>query len=119
MATTNYKLPTITGNMAADVVRDMNALAEATDGAIKKAVDGVDLSTVTQQIGAVDQRVTTHLAEMAIHKTSEAIRNESTSALRTEVVGSLPTSNLDKGRIVFLDSANEPSFKGYDGGKWV
>ena len=63
MATTNYNLPTITGNMTADVVRDMNALAVATDEAIKEAVDGVDLSTVTQQIGDVDQRVTTHLAE--------------------------------------------------------
>lgn len=67
MATTNYNLPTITGNMTADVVRDMNALAEATDGAIKEAVDGVDLSTVTQQIDAVDQRVTTHLADKAKH----------------------------------------------------
>jgi len=35
MATPNYNLPTISGNMAADVVRDMNALADATDGAIK------------------------------------------------------------------------------------
>ncbi|MDC6266654.1 hypothetical protein [Lysinibacillus fusiformis] len=35
MATTNYNLPTITGNMTADVPRDMNALAEATDDAIK------------------------------------------------------------------------------------
>ncbi|WP_427110848.1 hypothetical protein [Lysinibacillus xylanilyticus] len=35
MATPNYNLPTISGNMAADVVRDMNALAEASDSAIK------------------------------------------------------------------------------------
>lgn len=34
MTTTNFNLPMITGNMTADVVRDMNALAEATDGAI-------------------------------------------------------------------------------------
>lgn len=61
MATTNYKLPTITGNMTADVVRDMNALAEATDTAIKEAVGGVDLSKIEQ----VDSRLTAHLDESA------------------------------------------------------
>lgn len=44
MATTNYNLPTITGNMTADVVRDMNALAEATDDAIKSVSDQADSS---------------------------------------------------------------------------
>lgn len=63
MATTNYKLPTITGNMTSDVVRDMNALAEATDSAIKEAVDGVDLTEITQEIGKVDTKLTQHLAE--------------------------------------------------------
>lgn len=62
MSTPNFGLPLITGNMTANVPRDMNALAEATDIAIKEAVDGVDLSSVTQQIDAVDQRVATHLA---------------------------------------------------------
>ena len=38
MATTNYGLPIITGNMTADVVRDMNALAEATDGVIEQVI---------------------------------------------------------------------------------
>ena len=51
MATPNYNLPTITGNMTADVVRDVNALAVATDSAIKDAVDGVD------------SRLTAHLDE--------------------------------------------------------
>lgn len=35
MPTTNYNLPTISDNMANDVVKDMNALASATDSAIK------------------------------------------------------------------------------------
>lgn len=65
MATTNYNLPTITGNMTSDVVRDMNALAEATDGAIKQAVEGVDLSQITQEVSKVDTKLTQHLAEIA------------------------------------------------------
>lgn len=86
MATPNYNLPTITGNMAADVVRDMNALAEATDSAIKEAVDGVDLSTVTQQINVVDQRVTTHLATDAttMQKGHVKLSSSTTSTSETE-----------------------------------
>lgn len=68
MATTNYNLPTITGNMTADVVRDFNALAEATDTAIKVAVDSVDLSQIEQEISAVDTKVNEHLADYAQFK---------------------------------------------------
>jgi len=50
MATPNYNLPTISGNMTADVVRDMNALAEATDTAIKEAIDNVDLSGINTKL---------------------------------------------------------------------
>lgn len=50
MATPNYNLPTISGNMTADVVRDMNALAEATDSAIKEAIDNVDLSGINTKL---------------------------------------------------------------------
>lgn len=60
MSTTNYNLPIITENMANDVVRDMNALAEATDSAIKEAVDNIDLS-------AVDTKISTHLADDVNH----------------------------------------------------
>jgi hypothetical protein len=37
MATTKLGLPTITGNMGADVVRDLNALANAVDGKVAVA----------------------------------------------------------------------------------
>ncbi|WP_336638378.1 glycine-rich domain-containing protein [Lysinibacillus fusiformis] len=50
MATPNYNLPTISGNMTADVVRDMNALAEATDSAIKEAIDNVDLTGINTKL---------------------------------------------------------------------
>lgn len=64
MATPNYNLPTISGNMTADVVRDMNALATATDGAIKTAVGSIDLTKIDQ----VDSRLTAHLDETMPHK---------------------------------------------------
>jgi hypothetical protein len=70
MATTNYNLPTITGNMNADVVRDMNALAEATDTAIKQAVGSVDLSVVEGEIADVSNDLTAHLADGVKHITS-------------------------------------------------
>lgn len=50
MTTPNYNLPTISGNMTADVVRDMNALAEAADSAIKEAIDNVDLSGINTKL---------------------------------------------------------------------
>lgn len=60
MATPNYNLPTISGNMSADVVRDMNALAEATDSAIKEAIDNVDLT-------AVDTKISQHIDDDVNH----------------------------------------------------
>lgn len=89
MATPNYNLPTITGNMTPNVVRDMNALAEATDAAIKEAVDGVDLSQVTQEITAVKTDLATHKGEEASltgkgHvQLSDSVTNSSTSTAAT------------------------------------
>lgn len=60
MATPNYNLPTISGNMTADVVRDMNALAEATDSAIKEAIDNVDLS-------GINTKLDTHIVDYVKH----------------------------------------------------
>ena len=61
-----------------------------------------------------------HLADYTQYKDEapKDIRADSTTALRTEVVNSLPTE-ANKGQIVFLDDTEEPSFKGYNGGEWV
>lgn len=64
MPTPNYNLPTITGNMTADVVRDMNALAVATDSALKGIGDGKADSTDLSQL---QTQVTTHLNDMTRH----------------------------------------------------
>lgn len=52
MTTPNYNLPLITGNMTSDVPRDMNALADATDGAIKSVANqsGTNLSQHAQEL---------------------------------------------------------------------
>lgn len=57
MPTINLGLPLITGNNNADVVRDMNALANEIDIKVPKKQDVVDVST----------DLTTHKAEDAIH----------------------------------------------------
>lgn len=56
--------------MTADVVRDMNALAEATDSAIKGAVDGIDLSEIEQ----VGNRLTDHLEDNMPHSFMDGIK---------------------------------------------
>lgn len=60
MPTENLGLPTISGNMTADVVRDMNALAEAVDAAA--GVDGSlasksDLGAIDVKLDKIDQGV--------------------------------------------------------------
>ncbi|MED1906106.1 hypothetical protein, partial [Cytobacillus firmus] len=77
MATTKLSLPTISGNLTADVVRDMNALAEAVDskagaahGLATLGADGkvpstqlnVDTSTL-----ATKQEVAEHQADYVKH----------------------------------------------------
>ena len=98
MATTNYNLPTITGNMNADVVRDMNALAEATDAAIKTAVDGVDLSAVEGEIATVSGDLATHLADKAnphgVTKSQVGLGNVENYGVATQVEAEEGISDL-------------------------
>lgn len=62
MPTENFNLPLIADNMANDVVRDMNALAEATDEALKGLGDSKADSTVLETL---DNKVTQHLDDEA------------------------------------------------------
>ncbi|WP_393965829.1 hypothetical protein [Exiguobacterium sp. S22-S28] len=51
MPTTNFNLPKIENTNTADVVRDLNALADAADVAIKTAKDKADAAVPTSQKG--------------------------------------------------------------------
>jgi len=95
MATPNYNLPTISGNMAADVVRDMNALAEATDSAIKEAIDNVDLS-------AVDTKISTHLADDVNHIRSAV--DTGTANAKVVTLNPVPTMYKDLMGITFKNA---------------
>lgn len=95
MATPNYNLPTISGNMTADVVRDMNALAEATDSAIKEAVDNVDLS-------AVDTKISTHLADDVNHIRSAV--DTGTANAKVVTLNPVPTVYKDLMGITFKNA---------------
>jgi len=96
MATPNYNLPTISGNMTADVVRDMNALAEATDSAIKEAIDNVDLS-------AIDTKISTHLADDVNHIRSAV--DTGTANAKIVTLNPAPTVYKDLMGITFKNTA--------------
>lgn len=108
MATTNYNLPTITGNMTADVVRDMNALAEATDGAIKSAVDDIDLTPVTQEIKKVKDDLTIHLAERASLTTTGHTQLSNAFDSMEDTLAATPSAvkhAYDRGNVAFNNEA--------------
>ena len=68
MPTTNLGLPLITGNMTANVPRDMNALAEEIDAKVASKVVVEGLATKTS-VATIDEKVTTHLADNEKHVT--------------------------------------------------
>src|SRR5690554_3750382 len=109
LATTNYNLPTITGNMTADVVRDVNALAEATDTAIKSAVDGIDLTNIEQEISDVDSRVTAHLAESASLTQEGHVQLSNATNSESETLAATPKAvklAMDKAMEAFTQVSN-------------
>lgn len=54
MPTTHFNLPKIDNTNTADVVRDMNALADAVDAAAKTIKDKADAAIPSSQKGATD-----------------------------------------------------------------
>ena len=85
MPTTNLGLPTITGNMTADVVRDMNALAEE-----------VDLKVASKQI------LTTHLVDNTNHVKYAA--DTGTADAKVITINPAPTSYLEGTAIAFKNA---------------
>ncbi|WP_222860259.1 hypothetical protein [Bacillus massilioanorexius] len=61
-------MPTISDNMSADVVRDMNALAEAVDSKVASSAELQSAGNAIQgQITTLSQEVTTHKADYLSH----------------------------------------------------
>ncbi|WP_197199215.1 hypothetical protein [Cytobacillus firmus] len=118
MATTKLSLPTISGNLTADVVRDMNALAEAVDskagaahGLATLGADGkvpstqlnVDTSTL-----ATKQEVAEHQAEDAIdaHNASNiSVADDTGLFTSSDVEGALKEA-IEKANSAFTSANN-------------
>lgn len=58
-----------------------------------------------------------HVAESAIHKTSDVIRTETETKLKVEVVSSSVSETPDAGRIIF--DTSQGKFFGGNGTEWV
>ena len=58
-----------------------------------------------------------HLAETAIHKTSDVIRTETNTQLKVEVISSSVSETPDAGRIIF--DTSQGKFFGGNGTEWV
>ena len=95
MPTTNYNLPKYTDNMNNDIASHMNALAEATDSAIKEAVDNVDLSSV-------DTKISQHIADDITHIRSAV--DTGTANAKVVTVSPAPTVYKDLMGITFKNS---------------
>lgn len=67
--------------------------------------------------GIVQQNLNAHLAETAIHKTSDVIRTETNTKLKVEVVSSSGSVTPEQGRIIF--DTSKKKFFGGTGSGWV
>jgi len=67
--------------------------------------------------GAVQAELDAHLAESAIHKTSDVIRTETKTKLKVEVISSSVSETPDAGRIIF--DTSQGKFFGGNGTEWV
>ncbi|OCX65489.1 hypothetical protein BFM98_00170 [Lysinibacillus sp. AR18-8] len=90
MTTPNFNLPLITGNMTADVPRDMNALAEATDGAITQ----------------VGNQLTEHLNEGKQYVVFEKTLNQSVASMITTNVSWTTIENFNGADYCRLENGN-------------
>lgn len=88
MATENFGLPTISDNLANDIVSDMNALAEATDGALKSVDDRKVDKVSGKQLSTNDYTSAekTKLAGIATGANNTSINNTLTSTSTTSAL---------------------------------
>lgn len=78
-----------------------------------KEIQQIDAGPVNE----VDTRLSAHLADDTIHKTSDVIRTETETKLKVEVVSSSESESPEQGRVVF--DASLEKFLGGNGSEWV
>lgn len=118
VASVNGMFPDLDGNVEIDIP-DVSGLATKAE---VQAVEGelvahkAEIAT-QEEYGHVKVGNDINVDDGVISVDKESVRTDVDTALRTEVVSSLPTVG-NKGRIVFLDDV-EGGFKGDTGGEWV
>ncbi len=75
------------------------------------------LAATASAVKTVNDALTSHQAESAIHKTSDVIRTETNTQLKVEVVSSSVSATPDAGRIIF--DTSQGKFFGGNGAEWV
>lgn len=107
----------LVGNRTGDSFSNVQRGYENTNAAAHDAGAVVEnrftAGTYTQLADAVDA----HLAESAIHKTSDVIRTETETKLKVEVVSSSGSETPEQGRIIF--DMSQGKFFGGNGSGWV
>lgn len=93
--------------------------SQVTDFAHKSthATGGSDALTPADIGAAAASDFAAHLAESAIHKTSDVIRTETKTKLKVEVVSSSGSETPEQGRIIF--DMSQGKFFGGNGSGWV
>lgn len=83
MPTPRYNLPTITPAMTADVPRDLNALANATDEALHTAVSSLSSRAVDITIADTANYYTTKNVEAALQAVGQTLNGTRASLVST------------------------------------
>lgn len=106
MGTTNYRLPTILGTNAFDLVTDYNALANATDAALAKVAGLIPTETITEmqgQTSALQTLTGSQGSQITALQSQMSKANGNISTLRS----GLDTANTNIGKLqTGLQSAN-------------
>lgn len=83
MPTSRYNLPTITDTMTADVPRDLNALAEATDEALHTAIGNLSSKAVDITITDANAYYPTKNVEAALQAVGQTLNGTRSSLVAT------------------------------------
>jgi hypothetical protein len=102
------------------IADNMNNIEDGIEAAHEKLAELADLAgegRTTETVKGNADALDAHVAESAIHKTSDVIRTETETKLKVEVVSSSVSETPDAGRIIF--DTSQGKFFGGNGTGWV